>query len=129
MCVNQTCIKFPPVDLSEEGLSPELVAGAVPEAEPPLRFLHQQALADGAGLLTELLRIHHWIVQDALLHHLIFHLQRKRKAFVFTFSHSWALLAAFRGCCCSLRIIPQEGAGVRLTTETGSHGDSKCILN
>lgn len=74
-CLKQTCIEFPPVDLCEEGLSPELVAGAVPEAQPPLRFLHQQALADGAGLLTELLRINHWIVQDALLHHFIFHLQ------------------------------------------------------
>lgn len=78
-CLEQTCIEFPPVDLSEEGLSPEFVAGAVPEAEPPVRFLHQQALADGAGLLTELLRKNHWIVQDPLLHHLIFHLQKEEK--------------------------------------------------
>lgn len=75
-CLKQTCVEFPPVDLSEEGLIPELVARAVPEAKPPLRFLHQQAPADGAGLLTELFRIKHRIVQDALLHHLIFHLQK-----------------------------------------------------
>lgn len=74
-----TCVEFNPVDLSEKGVVPELVAGAVPEAQPLLWFLHQQALADGAGLLTELLWIDHRIVQDPLLHHLIFHLQKEQK--------------------------------------------------
>lgn len=77
--LKRTCIEFPPVDLSEEGLSPELIAGAISEAEPTFWVLHQQAIADGAGLLTELLRINHWIVQDALLHHLIFHLEKEIK--------------------------------------------------
>lgn len=85
-CLEQTCVQFPPVDLTEEGLSPELVTRAVLEAEPLFRFFHQQTLTDGPGLLAELLRIYDWIVQDALLHHLILHLREQQRFFFYNSS-------------------------------------------
>lgn len=85
-CLERTCVQFPPVDLAEEGVSPELVTRAVLEAEPLVRFFHQQTLADGPSLLTELLRIYDWIVQDPLLHHLILHL-REQERFLFYSTH------------------------------------------
>lgn len=48
-------------------MSPELITGAVLEAEPLADLSDQQPLADGAGLLTELLWVGYWIVQDPLL--------------------------------------------------------------
>lgn len=83
-CLEQTCVQFPPVDLAEEGVSPELVTRAVLEAESLVRFFHQQTLADGPGPLTELLRIHDWIVQDPLLHHLILHLREQERFFFYS---------------------------------------------
>lgn len=65
--LKQTCIQFPPVDVAEESMSPELVTRAVLEAEPFVDLSEQQPLADGAGLLTELLWVCHWIIQDPLL--------------------------------------------------------------
>lgn len=65
--VQQTCVQFPPVDAAEESMSPELVARAVPEAEPSVDLSDQQPLADGAGLLAELLWVCYWIIQDPLL--------------------------------------------------------------
>lgn len=65
--LQQTCIQFPPVDVAEESMSPELITGAVLEAEPLVDLSDQQPIADGAGLLTELLWVGYWIVQDPLL--------------------------------------------------------------
>lgn len=73
--MKQTCIEFPPVDLAEEGERPDLVTGSVLEAEPLVDLFEQQTLTDGPGVLTELLWIHHQIIQDPLLHHLILHLK------------------------------------------------------
>lgn len=65
--LKQTCIQFPPVEVAEESMSPELVTRAVLEAEPFVDLSDQQPLADGAGLLTELLWVCYWVIQDSLL--------------------------------------------------------------
>lgn len=70
-----TCVQFPPVDLAEEGVCPQLVARPVLEAEPLVHLFAQQTLADGPGLFAETLRIRYGIVQNPLLHHLVLHLQ------------------------------------------------------
>lgn len=79
LCLKPTCVQFPPVDLAEEGVSPELVTWAVPEAEPPLNLFYEQTLTDGPGILTELLRIRYWIIQDPVLYHLILHLKTAQR--------------------------------------------------
>lgn len=65
-------------------MRPELVTRAVLEAEPLVRFFHQQTLTDGPGLLAELLRIYDWIVQDPLLHHLVLHLREQQRFFFYS---------------------------------------------
>lgn len=84
--LKQTCIQIPPVDAAEEGMIPELVTRAVLEAEPFVDLSDQQPLADGAGLLAELLRVCYWIIQDPLLQHLILHLQNKFQTFICVFA-------------------------------------------
>lgn len=59
--VKWTCVQFPPVDAAEESMSPELITRAVLEAEPFVDLSDQQPLADGAGLLTELLWVRYRI--------------------------------------------------------------------
>lgn len=65
-------------------MSPELITRLILEAEPLVRFFHQETLADGPGLLTELLRIYDWIVQDSLLHHFILHLREQERFFFYS---------------------------------------------
>lgn len=74
-----TCVQSPPVDLVEEGVRPEVVTRSVPEAEPLLDLFSQQTRTDGASVLTELLRINYWFVQDPLLHHLVLHLRAEQR--------------------------------------------------
>lgn len=73
--MKETCIEFPPVDLAEEGVRPDLVTRSLLEAEPLVDLFEQQTLTDGPGVLTELLWICYWIIQNALLQHLILHLE------------------------------------------------------
>lgn len=75
-----TCVQLPPVDLAEEGVRPELVAGAVLEAESPVHLFHEQALTQRPALLAELFRIHDRIIQDPLLQHLILHLKTGQRS-------------------------------------------------
>lgn len=74
-CPTHTCVQFPPVDLAEEGVFPELITRSVPEAESFVDLFDEQTLADGPGLLTELLWIRYGVIQDPLLHHLVLHLE------------------------------------------------------
>lgn len=73
-CFCLTCIQFPPVNLTEERVRPQLVARVVLEAEPLVDLFAQQTLTDGPGVLAKLLRISYRIIQNPLLHHLILHL-------------------------------------------------------
>lgn len=78
-CPKRTCVQFPPVDVAEEGVGPELITAAVPEPEPLVHLSDQQTLADGAGLLAELLRVRHRVVQDPIFQHLVLHLKKNRQ--------------------------------------------------
>lgn len=77
--LKQTCIQFPPVDLTKEGVRPELVTRPALEAEPLVDLFAQQTLADGPAVLTELLWVSYWVVQNTLLHHLVLHLEREQR--------------------------------------------------
>lgn len=80
LCLKLTCVQFPPVDLAEEGMHPDLVTCSILEAEPLVDLFGQQTLADGPGVLTEVLWIYHCIIQDSLLYHLFLHLETTQRA-------------------------------------------------
>ena len=58
-------------------MCPDLVTCAVLDAQPLVYRLTQQALTDGFGVLAELLWVGHRFVQDALLHFLVLHLDKR----------------------------------------------------
>lgn len=70
----RTCVQFPPVELAEERMGAQLVARAVLEAQSLVHLFRQQTLADGLGVLAELLRVGRRLVQDPLLHLFVLHL-------------------------------------------------------
>lgn len=71
---HHTCIQFPPVDFTEEGMGPQLIARIIFESQSIIYRLGQQPFAYGLGFLTELFWVSHRIVENSVFHVFVVHL-------------------------------------------------------
>lgn len=81
-----TCIQFPPVDVTEKWVSSDLITASILKTHPLINLFGKQPITERLCLLTEIVWIDYHPCQYALFQLLAFNLKRRQTSLILILS-------------------------------------------